>query len=283
MTECVVRRLGFQRRLIFLAAGLMVFAIQAAAGQVGAAAAQDAVVKSPAYDVVSIKPSHPDSYSSWWKTTADGISVDMTLKYMIFNAYSILMDNQVSGMPAWASSAQFAVEAKMDADTAAALGKLSDKDRKKQRQLMLQAVLADRFKLRVHHETRELPVYALVVAKGGLKINESPANEGNGESVGRGQLTGQAMQIGSLAMSLSGIVGRLVVDKTGLTGKYGAKLQWTPDDQRGTTEANGATPPEDSAPSIFTALQEQLGLKLESSKEPVDTIVIDHVQLPSKN
>jgi uncharacterized protein (TIGR03435 family) len=283
MTERFVRRLGFPNKLTFLAAGLMVFAVQAAAGQVSAAAAQDGVVKSPAYDVISIKPSHPDSYSSWWKTTADGISLDTTLKYMIFSAYSILMDNQVSGMPAWASSAQFAVEAKMDADTAAELGKLSDKDRKKQLQLMLQALLADRFKLRVHHETRELPVYALVVAKGGLKIKESPANEENGESVGRGQLTGQGMQIGSLAMSLSGIVGRLVVDKTGLTGKYDAKLQWTPDDERGITQTNGVTPPADSRPSIFTALQEQLGLKLESSKEPVDTIVIDHLEMPTEN
>jgi len=282
MIEPVPRKLGFPRKLTLLA-GWTVFGFQAAAGQVGAGAAQDSVVKSPAYDVVSIKPSHPDNYSSWWKTTADGISLDTTLKYMIFSAYSILMDNQVSGMPAWASTAQFAVEAKMDADTAAELGKLPDKDQAKQRESMLQAMLGDRFKLRVHHETKELPVYALVVAKGGAKISESPANVDVSESIGPGQLKGQGMEIGSLAMSLSGIVGRLIVDKTGLTGKYDARLEWTPTDLRGTTQANGTTPLSDAGPSIFTALQEQLGLKLESAKAPVDTIVIDHVEMPSEN
>jgi len=241
----------------------------------------DAVAKPPAYDVVSIKPTDPQAHAWWHRLTADGLSMNVTLKSLIFIAYSIQTDNQISGLPEWAATTQFDVEAKMDADTAAALAKLHRDEQDYQRQAMLQALLADRFGLTVHHETRELPVYALAIAKGGSKLQETSADERTGVSFGRGQFTGHGISIGSLLVVLSGMLGKPVVDKTGLTGTYDAKLQWAPDDAAGPSQTSG-TPP-DSGPSIFTALQEQLGLKLEPSKEPMDTIVVDHLGRPSEN
>jgi uncharacterized protein (TIGR03435 family) len=207
--------------------------------------------------------------------TADGISMGMSLKALIMMAYSNLTDSQISGLPGWTVNAQFDVEAKMDADTAASLARLPQGEQLNQRRLMLQALLADRFGLKVHRETKELPVYRLVIAKGGLKMQKTLANETPGVSGARGQVTARGISIEVLSMILSGWAERTVVDKTGLTGSYDMNLRWTPDDAAG--------PSLDSGPTFFTAVQEQLGLKLEPSKEPMDTIVVDHVEGPSEN
>jgi uncharacterized protein (TIGR03435 family) len=115
----------------------------------------------------------------------------------------------------------------------------------------------------------------LVVAKGGFKLKEAPASEaGHGSSWGSGRIDVRDGLIGNLVFCLSDVLGRVVVDKTGIAGKYEIALKWTPDEQQGTADAG---------PSIFTALQEQLGLKLESTKGPVDIIVVDHVEKPSDN
>jgi uncharacterized protein (TIGR03435 family) len=252
-----------------------------AIAQSGTGGQLDAVAKPPAYDVVSIKPTDPQAHAWWHRLTADGLSMNVTLKSLIFTAYSIQTDNQISGLPGWAASTQFDVEGKMDADTAASLAKLPQNEQYNQRQAMLQALLADRFGLKVHHETRELPVYILVIAKGGSKMQETSADERTGVSFGHGQFTGRGITIGSLVVYLSGMLGQPVVDKTGLTGNYDAKLQWTPDDAAGPSQTSGTSL--DSGPSIFTALQEQLGLKLEPSKAPMDTIVVDYLERPSEN
>ena len=135
-----------------------------------------------------------------------------------------------------------------------------------QRPAMLQALLADRFKLVVHRESREMPVYALVVAKGGAKL--TAVENGNGGLTSRlGQVTGTAVPVSRLADFLGGPrlqLGHPVVDRTGLKGSFSFTLEWTPDD-------------------IFSALQEQLGLKLEASKGMVDVIVVDHAERPSEN
>jgi uncharacterized protein (TIGR03435 family) len=242
---------------------------------------RDTSPKQLAYDVVSIKPNPPGTYSRWHRMTADGLSMNVSLKTLIFTACSILTDSQISGLPEWAGSRQFDVEAKMDADTAASLAKLPQDEQNNQRMLMLQALLADRFGLKVHHETRKLPVYTLVIAKGGLKMHKTLPNERAGVGFGRGQFTGRGITIGGLATFLSGTLGQPVVDKTGLTGQYDAKLKWTPDDAAGSSQATGT--PLDSAPSFFRAVQEELGLKLVPSKEPVDAIVVDHLEAPSEN
>jgi uncharacterized protein (TIGR03435 family) len=176
---------------------------------------------------------------------------------------------------------------------------------------MLQALLADRFKLALSHETKDLPVYALQVAKNGPKFHEStfkpperppdspPPPLGQGTRPmqgirmnGRGELTVTYVDLPMFANMLSRIVGRIVVDKTGLTGKYDFTLKWTPEEGQGPmmpggrgTGPDGAAPApaESSGPSIFTALQEQLGLKLDSEKAPTDVLVIQHVERPSEN
>ena len=158
---------------------------------------------------------------------------------------------------------------------------------------MLQSVLADRFHLRVHHETRTLPVYNIVLAKGGLKMKESappvPGASGNSasptgtaprrcfaKSADNGSRVMHDCAMNDIKNILEGPTGRYVIDKTGLTGHYDFELRWTPDD-------TPADSPIANGPSIFAAVQEQLGLKLEPAKAPVEVLVIDSAQRPSEN
>ena len=148
---------------------------------------------------------------------------------------------------------------------------------------MLQALLAERFQMRVLRETKELPVYALVVGKSGPQLHEAEG-AGNGMRIGRGRVTTQAISMEPFAKNLGKLLGRTVVDRTGLEGKFAFTLEWTPDPGQpmgllGPSPASA----DDSGPSIFTALQEQLGLKLEPQKGPVEILVIDHVEKPSEN
>ena len=250
-----------------------------AMGQTSAGVTPDAGGREFTYDVVSVKPSKPGN-GMWWRTTKDGFSTgNANAISLLMNAYGLLMTDQVEGLPGWADSDTFDVEAKMDEETVAALEKLPRNEKSHQQELMLQDLLTDRFKLKVRHDTKELPIYALVIAKGGLKIKESPDAADPHYTMGMGpgggwQIDGHGMAIESLTMSLTGQVGRIIVDKTGLTGKYDITLKWTPEWQQGTA---------DSGPSIFAALEEQLGLKLESTKGPVDTIVVEHVEKPEAN
>jgi uncharacterized protein (TIGR03435 family) len=136
--------------------------------------------------------------------------------------------------------------------------------------------------LKVHPETRTLPMYELALAKGGSKLTTAdPANPKGGSMNSNNQkLTVIGLPTSNLCDYLSSRLHRKVVDKTGLTGKYDFTLQWSPDEAAGeSATATGAS----QLPSIFTALQEQLGLKLESTKGPVDVIVVDKVEMPSEN
>jgi uncharacterized protein (TIGR03435 family) len=186
------------------------------------------------------------------------------------------------------------------------LGKLGPDQRILANQRMLQALLADQFKLTLHLEAKELPQYVLAVAENGPKLHKAKPGDTypngikgpDGHSAaglhlmsgGRGQLTGQGLSMDDLVRQLSGQLGQTVLDKTGLTDNYDFTLHWTPDDSRGTTaggqQGGHSTPPPESSGtsiSIFTALQEQLGLKLESQTGPVEILVIDHVEAPSEN
>jgi uncharacterized protein (TIGR03435 family) len=132
--------------------------------------------------------------------------------------------------------------------------------------------------LKVHRETRDLPIYDLVIAKGGLKMKEATADKVGGETMGPGKMTAQGLSTDSLVSAFSGMVGRMIVDRTGLGDKkFDFELKWTPDDRRAADNAA------DAGPSIFTALEEQLGLKLVSARGPVEVIVIDHIERPSVN
>lgn len=145
---------------------------------------------------------------------------------------------------------------------------------------MLQALLADRFTLKVHQETRELPIYTLVVAKGGPRFQPSKIN---GTTINSGiayiTVVGSDHTVALLAEQLSRTLGRVVMDKTGLDGRYELTLKWATDEGGAGTGGSSA----DAGPSIFTAIQEQLGLKLESGKGPIPILVVDHLEKPSEN
>jgi uncharacterized protein (TIGR03435 family) len=291
--------------VLLLAGSLAVFA-PSVLGQTTAAsgrAAQPDVtadVKVPAFDVVSVKPNKSAGGMIRVMAKPDGYSAsNVSLKMLIQFAYGIRED-LISGAPSWGDSARFDIDAKVAGSDVEALKKLSPE----QRRLVLQPLLADRFKLKIHTETKQLPVYEIILAKGGSKLKEATAGDtyANGikgpDGAGRegmmrfgpGQLTAQAVPMTSLANMLSQQLHRTVIDKTGLTGKYDLELNWTPDQGADpmfkgadSSQQRADPPPESSGPSIFTAVQEQLGLKLQSAKGPVETIVIDHVEMPSEN
>jgi uncharacterized protein (TIGR03435 family) len=276
-----------------------------AAAQAGST---DVAAPAPTFDVASIKPDKSGNASIMVRFLPGGsfTATFITIKLLIEQAYDVA-DFQISGGPDWIKSERFDVEAKPSDSVAAELPKLDPVQRNLEKQHMIQSLLATRCKLALHHETRDFQEYALVIAKSGLKVQ--PANAGdtspNGTKgangilggagrikIGMGQMVGQAISMGRLAQILSSVLKTTILDKTGLLGTYDITLQWTPDASQPSTmgaagagpEAPGAAAPaEPSGPSIFTALEEQLGLKLESQKGPVDVIVIDHVEEPSQN
>jgi uncharacterized protein (TIGR03435 family) len=234
----------------------------------------------------------------------------MTVKELIRFAYDLKSDAQLSGGPGWLASDMFDIEAKEDEAQVQALNKLPPEQVAGQVRLMVQALLAERFNLKVSHQTKELPVYALIVAKNGPKLTpatappmippgDKPPGSGPAKGPGmrgirmegNGQLTGIATPTALLANILSRqqeLGNRLVLDKTGLTGSYDWTLKWTPANTNPSLNADAAAPPnapagDSSAPSLFTALQEQLGLKLEPQKGLVEIVAIDHIDPPSAN
>jgi uncharacterized protein (TIGR03435 family) len=252
------------------------------------AAAQ--IANPPTYDVASIKPSKAADETTLLFRPGAFSAKGMTLKSLLKEAYGI-QDDQISGAPKWVSSQTYDIEAKVDGVDAATLEKLSDDQFKG----MFRSFLRDRFQLKVHWETKELPVLALVVAKGGPKLQQAkpgdtypdgikgpdgkPAGHAGMLMWGRGRLTGQGIPIGNLVPPLTQELGRIVEDKTGLTGNYDIELRWTTDDAAPDSRSASDSP----GPSLFTAMQEQLGLKLESQKAPVQVLLIDHVEQPAPN
>jgi len=151
---------------------------------------------------------------------------------------------------------------------------------------MVQKLLADRFKLSLHHDKKELPVYTITVAQNGPKLTKSQ-DDPNGLpvfSLGRGTLRVRNTSVADLAgLMLVVVLDRPALDKTGLAGRYDFTLKWTPDEfQFGGSEGK-APPPTDDAPDLFTAMQQQLGLKLESARAQAEVFVVDHVEPPSEN
>jgi uncharacterized protein (TIGR03435 family) len=226
-----------------------------------------------AYDIVSVRPQKEDpQVGSYWRSAPYGFSASVPVYSLITSAFHVIMEDQISGLPDWGRTENFNIEAKLDPENAEAIRKLHGDDRGKENALLLQSLLADRFRMKAHTEVKELPVYNLVVAKSGLKMKEAAPDQPFGYRMGLGKITGQSVVIASLIGSLSHPAGRLIIDKTGLTGRYQVDLTWAWDDD-----------PNATGPSLFTALQEQLGLKLESARAPVDVVVIDHIERPSEN
>jgi len=187
------------------------------------------------------------------------------LRMLIGNAFAV-RPYQLIGGPGWLDTDRWDIDAKTAAPTST-----MDKFR------MLQPLLADRFQLKYRRETRDLPMYSLVVAKGGPKLKQ-PDKEDTATAGIRtlpGSLTGHKYPIQDFTGWLSVSLGLPVVDKTGITGAWNFDLHWSPD--------YGQTAAADDAVSLFTAIQDQMGLKLEAGKAPVEVIVIDSVQKPSDN
>jgi uncharacterized protein (TIGR03435 family) len=241
----------------------------------------------PVYEVAAIHPSKAGGFGS--HTSSHGgtfNAANVTLKSLIQSAYD-LPPIRIEGGPAWLTTARFDIAAKADDALGERLSHLDSKAEALAKQQMLQALLAERFRLAVHTESRVQPVYELVVAKHGPKLTPTKA-EGTSSNGGYGRLTikGGENTMEVLAEQLSRNVGRIVVDKTGIQGRYELTLTWAPDEMR-TPRPDGSVAVSSaynsSAPSIFTALQEQLGLKLVPAKAPVPILVIDHADLPSEN
>jgi uncharacterized protein (TIGR03435 family) len=257
--------------------------------------------------VSTIKPAATDANGSRLMFTPDGIQITNVPLFMIVRETFRMEDDHLVGMPGWTKSAMFDVEAKVAPEDAPRLKDL----KMDQRWPMLVPLLEERFGLKFHHETRGLQVYELVVAKGGIKMQATKPTDdaspnpppdpppGPGQPLRPGshalmmrrghiESTGTGMEFP--AHVLSGQLGRTVVDKTGLTGDYDFKLDWTPDDAAPTmtkggdpASSGGVSTPDNSGPSLFTAVQEQLGLKLESVKTQADVIVIDRIEQPTAN
>jgi len=222
----------------------------------------------PSFEVASVKLSGPDDRMMYRLQPGGRYLVSgVSLKTLIANAYS-LPEFLVSGGPAWRDSEKYNIEAKVG-------GPLPPwPDSGKELSLMLQSLLEDRFKLKLHRETKEEPVYDLVVAKDNVKLITAKADEKTGFEMTPGRIHSMAVPLGFLASNLGYLLGRQVIDKTGLAGKYSYTLTYTPDD----------APPTDAlGPSIFTAIREQLGLRLEAAKAQVEGLVIDYAEKPSAN
>jgi uncharacterized protein (TIGR03435 family) len=246
--------------------------------------------KPTAYDTVSIRQNKSGSMSYGWRPTPNGISAtNITVRNFLLQAYGPINSRLISGLPNWTTTLHFDIEGKLDDDTFAQLSNLSPKEAFEANQRRMQQILVDRFNLKLHHEQKELPAYALVVAKGGSKLKEADPNLMTKPSAayrpgavsGRdGEFSGQAITTDRLARGLSSNLDREVVDQTGLIGNYDIALKWQPI----RASQDSATADADSSrASIFTAVQEQLGLKLESTKAMTDTIVVDSIEMPSEN
>jgi uncharacterized protein (TIGR03435 family) len=250
------------------------------------------------FEVASIKPTAADFQGTMFQGQPDsGIRVmGASLKTLLGFAYDV-RDFQIFGGPSWINSARYDIVARPErpsgSDSAPAdFSKLSDDQRKTlqgQMRERMRTLLADRFHLAVHPETKEAPVYALVVGKSGSKLQPGKGGARDGlMSMGRSQITAEGVELQMMIPMLATILGRPVINKTGLAGKFDFKLEWTPDPNQafgnfGPPPPDAPPPGDPSGPSIFTAVQEQLGLRLESEKGPVEMVVIDRVEKPSEN
>jgi uncharacterized protein (TIGR03435 family) len=229
-------------------------------------------IPAPAFEAASIKPSKaPEGHSSWHSRTGYLVIQNQTLKQLIQIAYHVKA-NQVSGGLKWYDSDRFDIEAKSE-------GPADDP----QLMTMLQTLLADRFQLAFHRETALFPGFALVVAKNGMKVRPVDAGGGSRSNSNRGRITAERLSMAKFAETLSRILRSPVVDRTATAGVFSFQLEWTPDNADAATP--DGTPPDisNSGPSLFTALPERLGLRLEAQKVSDEVLVIDRAGKPTEN
>ena len=262
------------------------------------------VLADPSFEVASVKRNTSGTTRIAVNVQPGGrfTVTNMPLRTLIMNAYQ-LQSSQLIGAPDWIATERFDIVAKMAEDTNSAQGAARPGDTR----LMLRPLLAERFRLEVHNEQRELPIYALVVANRDGQLGASlrrsdidcvalaattptapqPPNADRptcGMRLTPGLLTAGAIPLSQFTNALAPFLERIVINRTELVGNFDMDLSWTPEQVPQGTPPPGAPPLpaiDPSGPSIFTAIQEQLGLKLESTKGPVDVLVIDHVEQPT--
>jgi uncharacterized protein (TIGR03435 family) len=324
--------LSVGKKLLLLALASGVVAGPLAFGLMQEASQTDRILHAtgplPSFEVASIKLNHSGSGFATFGVPGmlapkdRFIATNTTIKGLILWAWAPgttrpLPEDQVVGGPSWVNSDKFDIDAKLDDSQIATLEKLTPWDRSVQVKLMVHSLLADRFKLTVNDgATAPRPVYALVVAKGGPKLQQiapcsipplptlppPPSPPSTSSTAPQGQATpprvailsrpGEMMAcelpVRDLAIWLQSRLGRPVLDQTGLQGKYNLDLKWTPDVNSpeampGQSPDADTAPPDALGPSIFTAVQEQLGLKLESTKSSQEAIAVVHIEKPSEN
>jgi uncharacterized protein (TIGR03435 family) len=256
----------------------------------------------PGFEVASVKPAaNADGRALLQAAPGRLMMTNLALRRLILIAYGV-QDYQLLGDPPWLGSEHYDIQAKADGNSSV----------QQMEGPMLQVLLEERFKLTLHREKRQLPVYELAVVKGGAKLQHSkpgsctpysldappppstpseprPAFCGlHGAVDGLNRtLDGKGVTMEMLAANLSraynSLLGRNVVNATGLSGTFDVHLTWAIDPLTAAAAPDTAPPPDPTGPTILTALQEQLGLKLESAKGPVEVLVIDHIEKPSAN
>ena len=301
MTDSVVHQLNFTRKVLLWTAACLAIALPIAFGLLNATPSRAESPRNgvPKFASVSIKP-HPAEDKGFMMQkmmmapvrdgggfTARGVSLHSLLR----GAYMV-QDTQIVGEPDWAKSERYDIDAKADPSFAEQTRNLGDPQDRLRAQQMLQQLLTDYFKVGVHQEVQDQTVYELVVAEGGSKLRPSPdPNHKAMMRMGVGELNSEGTPLDLLVAQLSQRVGRTVVDKTGLKGNYVFSLHWTPDaDEQARIRA--AAPglqdpalerPPASGPPLMTAIEEQLGLKLQPTTERVPILVIDHAEQPAQN
>jgi uncharacterized protein (TIGR03435 family) len=235
---------------------------------------------SPGIEVATIKPTKPDEQGFMLMFRGGRFQTkNISLSKLLAFSYGV-QEKQLVGLPPWAETDKYDIDAKPDTE---------GQPTKKQMQGMVQKLIADRFQLTFHREKRELSVYVLSVAKTGAKLTKSEG-ESNVPGFGLRRLGDVVVRSATMSdfagMMQETVLDRPVVDQTGLDGRYDFTLKWTPDDsQFGGMPVKMPPPAEntDPPPNLYTAIQEQTGLKLEATKAPADVMIIDHVEKPSEN
>lgn len=216
-------------------------------------------VKGASFDVVSIRPSSPDEQGTHSQSNDYGMRIgNFTVRRIISRAYDI-PEERITGGPKWLDQNRFNIEARVERPV---------KDMKP----LLQSLLQERFGIRLRRESRLVTGYLMVVAKGGLKVAPTAPGTPNHDNGSRGNMDGANVSMSRLAGRLTALLGFPVDDGTGVTGGFDFSLRWNPDE-------NAVS----ELPSIFTAMPEQLGLKLEARKVAVDFLTVESATLPSEN
>jgi uncharacterized protein (TIGR03435 family) len=232
---------------------------------------------APGIEVATIKPSRPDARGGGVVVGPSGVltATNAPLNALIAMAYGV-DQRQLSGAPSWVESGNFDITIKPDRQGVPSQA---------QQRLLWQALLADRFALKAHTEKKEQPAYLLSVVKGGLRMTkvDPPRGDLPGFGVGPTNLRVNKATLAEFANVLGHVVGRPIVDRTGIEGRYDCLMRFSPSPAELAQLPPNEQPPEEAAPDVYVALEQQCGLRLESTRVPADTVVVDNIEKPSEN